>query len=154
MAEKKRLNHFLNDMLKLSCVKGFQHFATHMRGREEMICSIVNEPSMPIIQSATNSPAASFGHHQKREAFPMSQKQQRRLSGYGFINVGLPPASPSENEDVDESQTMFLIAGYSRYNRPYVWVSVYNPVAEFHLSFLVTSFCFLHPLDSYITSCK
>ncbi|CAI8051196.1 hypothetical protein GBAR_LOCUS28040 [Geodia barretti] len=98
MAEKKRLNHFLNDMLKLSCVK------------------------MPIIQSATNSPAASFGHHQKREAFPMSQKQQRRLSGYGFINVGLPPASPSENEDVDESQTMFLIAGYSRYNRPYVWV--------------------------------
>ena len=23
-----------------------------------------------------------------------------RLSGYGFINVGLPPASPSENEEV------------------------------------------------------
>ena len=32
---------------------------------------------MPIIQSATNSPATSFGYH-KREAFPMSHKQQRR----------------------------------------------------------------------------
>ena len=29
----------------------------------------------------------------------MSQKRQRRLSGYGFINVGLPPASPAGSED-------------------------------------------------------
>ena len=27
-------------------VQGFKHFATHMRGREEMVCSIVNEPSV------------------------------------------------------------------------------------------------------------
>ena len=31
----------------------------------------------------------------------MSQKRQRRLSGYGFINVGLPPASPAGSEDDD-----------------------------------------------------
>ena len=34
-------------------------------------------------------------------AILMSQKRQRRLSGYGFIDVGLPPASPSGTEEDD-----------------------------------------------------
>ncbi len=41
-------------------VQGFQYFATHLRGREEMVVSVINEPSLPILLSATNSPAASF----------------------------------------------------------------------------------------------
>jgi hypothetical protein len=28
----------------------------------------------------------------------ISRRTQRRLSGYGFIDVGLPPASPSDRE--------------------------------------------------------
>lgn len=28
----------------------------------------------------------------------LSARTQRKLSGYGYINVGLPPASPSERE--------------------------------------------------------
>ena len=27
-------------------LQGFKYFATHLRGREEMICSIINEPSV------------------------------------------------------------------------------------------------------------
>ncbi len=54
----------------------------------------------------------------------ISQKRQRRLSGYGFINVGLPPASPSGSEDDEDNSTLFLLAGYARYNCPYVWVSI------------------------------
>lgn len=40
------------------------------------------------------------------------------------MNVGLPPASPSERELLmpDDSTTVFLIAGYSKYACPYVWV--------------------------------
>ena len=36
----------------------------------------------------------------------MSQKRQRRLSGYGFINVGLPPASPAGSEDNEVKRMM------------------------------------------------
>jgi hypothetical protein len=58
----------------------------------------------------------------------ISRRTQRRLSGYGFIDVGLPPASPSDREidsTQDDNTTMFLIAGYTRYNCPYVWVSLF-----------------------------
>ncbi|EDO35217.1 predicted protein [Nematostella vectensis] len=46
------------------------------------------------------------------------------LSGYGFMDIGLPPASPSERDiDLkDDKSTLFLIACYARYNCPYVWV--------------------------------
>ena len=30
----------------ISLLQGFKYFATHLRGREEMICSIINEPSV------------------------------------------------------------------------------------------------------------
>ena len=47
----------------------------------------------------------------------ISGRTQRRLSGYGYINVGLPPASPSDREITphDELSTTFLIAAYARY---------------------------------------
>eukprot|EP00731_Ephydatia_muelleri_P030347 Em0021g870a len=113
----------MNDMLKVSCVKGFKYFVMHIRSREEMICSIINEPSVPILLSASNSPSNSFSAQEKRSPLIMSQKQQKRLSGYGFINVGLPPASPSGSEgDENDDYTMFLLAAYSRYNSPYVWI--------------------------------
>lgn len=102
----------------------------HLRGREELICSVINKPSIPILLSASNSPAVSMTQTSLKSSLPressaitLSHKLQRRLSGYGFINVGLPPASPSDEEiDFDESSTMFLIGAYSRYGQPYVWV--------------------------------
>ncbi|XP_065887840.1 uncharacterized protein [Dysidea avara] len=130
-ADKKKLQTFHNDLLKISCVKGFRYFAMHIRGKEEMICSIVNEPTVPILLSAFNSPASSFTQQNLKDSLPrnpdsfmLSHKLQRKLSGYGGINVGLPPASPSEGDLMvtDENNTMFLIAAYGRYNRPYVWV--------------------------------
>jgi hypothetical protein len=40
------------------------------------------------------------------------------------MEVGLPPASPCEHEEfeADDEATVFLIAGYAKYSRPYVWV--------------------------------
>jgi len=54
----------------------------------------------------------------------MSANTQRSLSGYGFMDIGLPPASPSDKDiDLkDDKSTLFLIAAYARYNCPYVWV--------------------------------
>lgn len=69
----------------------------------------------------------------------ISQKRQRRLSGYGFINVGLPPASPSGSDDGEENTTIFLVAGYARYGCPYVWVSEYNYTCSgFDLDYALT----------------
>jgi hypothetical protein len=33
-------------MLKMGTVKGFKHFATYLRGKEEMVISVVNEPQV------------------------------------------------------------------------------------------------------------
>ncbi|EGD72349.1 hypothetical protein, variant 1 [Salpingoeca rosetta] len=54
----------------------------------------------------------------------LSARTQRSLSGFGYMDVGLPPASPSDNEwlEEDQSVTVFLIAAYSKYSCPYVWV--------------------------------
>jgi hypothetical protein len=40
------------------------------------------------------------------------------------IGVGLPPASPrdQETQQRDENSTLFLLAGYARYNCQYVWI--------------------------------
>ncbi|KAL4220517.1 hypothetical protein ACF0H5_020916 [Mactra antiquata] len=54
----------------------------------------------------------------------LSVRSQMILSTHGVKDVGLPPASPSEGETLptDEKSTLFMIAGYGRYNCPYVWV--------------------------------
>eukprot|EP00058_Branchiostoma_floridae_P017829 XP_002603318.1 hypothetical protein BRAFLDRAFT_71388 [Branchiostoma floridae] len=66
-AEKKRLQAFLGEILRVGAIKGFQYFTLYLRGREELLCSIINELKAP-------------------------------------------------------DQTLFLIAGYARYNCPYVWI--------------------------------
>ena len=37
---------FLSEMLKMGTVKGFKYFAMYMRGREEMVLSVVNQPQV------------------------------------------------------------------------------------------------------------
>eukprot|EP00118_Oscarella_pearsei_P008692 m.46116 g.46116 ORF g.46116 m.46116 type:complete len:261 (+) comp33667_c0_seq11:52-834(+) len=129
--EKKQLQVFLSETFKLSCVKGFKYFVSYMRGREELVCKIVNEPRKLVTPSATPGCSLSGSFEtagaelpRNQQSFMISHRTQKRLSGYGFIDVGLPPASPSDREIdcADDNSTMFLIAGYGRYNCPYVWV--------------------------------
>ena len=47
-AYKRTLKAFLTEMLKMGSVKGFKYFAMYMRGREELILSVVNEPMVRI----------------------------------------------------------------------------------------------------------
>ena len=41
---KKKLQSFLAEMLRMGTVKGFKYFAMYMRGREEMVLSVLNQP--------------------------------------------------------------------------------------------------------------
>lgn len=128
MADAEKLAPFVSDLLRVGSVKGFKFFRFYLRGREELLITVMNQPRniTPL-----PSPASSFGERHLKEHLPRNQdslmisgRTQRRLSGYGYINVGLPPASPSDREITphDELSTTFLIAAYARYNCPYVWV--------------------------------
>ncbi|XP_064615084.1 uncharacterized protein LOC135479220 [Liolophura sinensis] len=135
-ALKKKLQTFLNDMLKFGTVKGFKYFSMYLRGREEMMINILNEPhnlgsrssepTSPCILPSDVNPSSSFTSHNlpyDTQSLLMSQRSQMALSGYGSQGVGLPPASPSEEEpSKDLNSTVFLIAGYAKYSCPYVWV--------------------------------
>lgn len=127
-------------MLKTGCLKGFKYFALSLRGREELICRVLNEPmSAEVLQYYTSSTSAkmksgssSFTFDEKGN-FPRNSgslilsidTQLKRDGNYGdLMDVGLPPASPSERDtDVqDNKSTLFLVAAYARYNYPYVWL--------------------------------
>ncbi|XP_066266640.1 uncharacterized protein [Branchiostoma lanceolatum] len=130
-AEKKRLQAFLGEILRVGAIKGFQYFTLYLRGREELLCSIINE-----LKPEAGVPLSTHICTEKSSDLPLnkSEKQgsslmlsigtQQRLSGLAHMNIGLPPASPSDKEitPVSSDQTLFLIAGYARYNCPYVWI--------------------------------
>ncbi|XP_028404992.1 uncharacterized protein LOC114527502 isoform X2 [Dendronephthya gigantea] len=138
--EKKKFQAFLGEILRTGCLKGFKYFALTLRGREELICRVLNEPMSPEVLQYYRSPASakmksgssSFTFDKPEnvprnsESLLLSQNSQlERYGNYGdLMDVGLPPASPSEKDvDVqDNKSTLFLIAAYARYNYPYVWI--------------------------------
>jgi len=94
--------------------------------------SFVAEPEAPAAEPVRHRLEWSLyrqdSSHCLRHSLMLSARTQRNLSGYGYIDIGLPPASPSEHEayeaqEADYGSTMFLIAAYSKYCCPYVWVS-------------------------------
>lgn len=134
---KKKLQCFLQEMLKMGTVKGFKHFATYLRGKEEMVISVVNEPQTQHRVYNTDSrresvmddgtdPSRSFNSQQlpyDKRSLLISLRSQMNLNINAPKGIGLPPASPSDKENnVDSDTTLFLIAGYARYSCPYVWV--------------------------------
>ncbi|XP_072034055.1 uncharacterized protein [Amphiura filiformis] len=122
-AAKKKLQNFLTEMLRVGCVRGFKYFSMYMRGREEMICTVLNEPLTPTSASPAMG-TTSEGHFNFEGSFTSSDLPFEQLSGLGYMDVGLPPASPSEREIIPmtDDRTVFLIAGYAKYSCPYVWV--------------------------------
>ncbi|WAR27876.1 hypothetical protein MAR_013580, partial [Mya arenaria] len=96
---KKKLQGFLTEMLKLGTVKGFKHFAMYMRGREEMVLSVVNTPQA-LSSSLPSNPVSIQSDHRKMRSLMLSMRSQVILSTHGVKDVGLPPASPSEEESL------------------------------------------------------
>ena len=156
-----------------------------LRGREELICRVLNEPmvglhymyiqysfaiekntcscnfyytiyfnflnflkSPEVLQYYTSPKSAKMKSgsssftFDKPESMPRNSEslllsrnsQLQRDGNYGdLMDVGLPPASPSEKDtDVqDNKSTLFLIAAYARYNYPYVWIrSNHNRIVQ------------------------
>ncbi|XP_076453665.1 uncharacterized protein LOC143288888 [Babylonia areolata] len=131
-AMKEKLDCYLVEAFKMGTLRGFQHFYMYLRGKEEMTLTVYHEPQIssrrcsilhnPTEISVGESLTASQLPYDK-QTLVLSQGTQMKLSGLKDKGVGLPPASPSDNEQSSASNTtVFLIAGYSRYSCPYVWV--------------------------------
>ncbi|PIK39771.1 hypothetical protein BSL78_23392 [Apostichopus japonicus] len=118
-------------MLAVGCVRGFKYFSMYLRGKEEMVCTVLNEPVTPRSSTPVSTEGGQVFFSGSQPELPVDQKDlmlsqgtQKRLSGYGYMDIGLPPASPSEREITPARQdsTLFLLAGYGKYSCPYVWV--------------------------------
>ncbi|KAL4213391.1 hypothetical protein AB4K20DRAFT_1886428 [Rhizopus microsporus] len=95
-----RLSWFLQECLTLGTLRGFRHFDTFMRGREELVLRVY-----PITQSPTCS-----------TLLPPEIDSRSMLP--------LPELISPLDEDLgrETERTVFLITGYAKYRCPYVWL--------------------------------
>ncbi|RUS91078.1 hypothetical protein EGW08_001206 [Elysia chlorotica] len=133
-ALKKKLQAFLCDLQYIGTTTGFRHFTSYVRGREEMVLAINNslegghagDFSLPSSRRQSVCPGDSLTSSQlpyDKGSLVLSHNTQLGLSGRREKGIGLPPASPAEQEsNIDSETTLFLVAGYARYSCPYVWV--------------------------------
>ncbi|XP_059831164.1 uncharacterized protein si:dkey-19b23.7 isoform X4 [Hypanus sabinus] len=103
----QQLQDFLGDLLILGSLQGFRYFQPWLRGREELLLSVVNKDlSWKIARGARvpiTSPTESHGFGLTPPGDPsplMPLRLQKRTSGNGQGDVGLPPASPCDHEVV------------------------------------------------------
>ncbi|XP_041093191.1 uncharacterized protein si:dkey-19b23.7 isoform X2 [Polyodon spathula] len=125
---KKQLQQFLGDLVLLGSLQGFQYFQPWLRGKEEMLLTVVNEdvgwrsPRFPGSVASSLS-SSSSGGCSVNVGVPGSEEPALLLSsrvGEGY----LLPASPSDHELAipEVNCTLFLLAGYAKYGRPYAWI--------------------------------
>ncbi|XP_057302608.1 uncharacterized protein LOC130636781 [Hydractinia symbiolongicarpus] len=156
--EKKKLQGFLRDILRIGCTKGFRYFSMYLRGREELLLKVQNEqlPCNPsdlefdqeVVTDVSNDDIDEEEEEEDKQSssFPekplpraydsmmLSKSTQRSISGFHFLDIGLPPASPCEADSLNAEthSTLFLLAAYGRYKSPYVWVrSNHNRLIRF-----------------------
>ncbi|XP_017565358.1 uncharacterized protein si:dkey-19b23.7 isoform X1 [Pygocentrus nattereri] len=142
--QKRRLQHFLADLAILGSLQGFRYFQPWLRGKEELLLTVVNEdlgwrsPGFPVSVASSftsstcsssysldsdydSSPLPGEGPQPKpRLQPPQAPRQQANKSN----DSHLVPASPSEEEIAvpEINCTLFLLAGYAKYGRPYAWI--------------------------------
>ncbi|XP_065104671.1 uncharacterized protein [Paramisgurnus dabryanus] len=143
--QKKRLQHFLSELAILGSLQGFHYFQPWLRGREELLLTVVNEDlrwrspgfavsvasnftsttcssSYSLDSDYASSPLAVEGPllQAKEKTPPSTQQQTPSRSG----DSHLLPASPSEREIAvpEINCTLFLLAGYAKYGQPYAWI--------------------------------
>eukprot|EP00667_Euglena_gracilis_P015760 EG_transcript_16425 len=99
------LEVFSLQCLKIGCLRGFKYFRCHLRGREELLVTVVDADSRAQGLDPARLP---------RKVLPV-------------VTGGHPPASPCDadspaNQSADPFELTFLIATYARYGRPMVWL--------------------------------
>ncbi|XP_047453697.1 uncharacterized protein si:dkey-19b23.7 [Mugil cephalus] len=154
--QKRKLQHFLSDLALLGSLQGFKYFQPWLRGKEELLLTVVNEdlgwrsPGFAVSRASSRSstsscnssdvsPSSSSPSLASRSSSPLpgeppgprdSQQSQAHTRTQPqtvrepSTEEHLLPASPSEREIAvpEVNCTLFLLAGYVKYGRPYAWI--------------------------------
>ncbi|KAK7909650.1 hypothetical protein WMY93_014334 [Mugilogobius chulae] len=153
--QKRRLQHFLADLALLGSLQGFKYFQPWLRGKEELLLTVVNEDlgwhspayvvsrassssssnnssdnspsssSLSLASSVCSSPLPGNPPRPPHSSSSTGAHQSRSDPVRDFHNEEhLLPASPSEREMAipEVNCTLFLVAGYIKYGRPYAWI--------------------------------
>ncbi|KAG7241605.1 hypothetical protein INR49_025525 [Caranx melampygus] len=153
--QKRKLQHFLNDLALLGSLQGFKYFQPWLRGKEELLLTVVNEdlgwrsPGFVVSRASSSaatsscnssdvSPSSSSPSVDSRSSSPLPgepagprdpqpqthTKRQPQTARDPSSEEHLLPASPSEREIAvpEVNCTLFLLAGYVKYGRPYAWI--------------------------------
>ncbi|XP_029113433.1 uncharacterized protein LOC114912137 isoform X1 [Scleropages formosus] len=128
--QRKRLAHFLSDLAVLGSLQGFRYFQPWLRGREELLLTVVNEdkgwcsPGFPVSAASSFSSSSSGSSGSPEASRSSSAAVSPPLSASRCQEAHLLPASPSEKEIAvpEMNCTLFLLAGYAKYGRPYAWI--------------------------------
>ncbi|KAM8897389.1 uncharacterized protein AB9W97_008810 isoform 2-T4 [Spinachia spinachia] len=154
--QRRKLQHFLGDLALLGSLQGFKYFQPWLRGKEELLLTVVNEDlgwrspgfvvsraspysSSSSCNSSEASPSSSSPSLDSRSSSPLpgerpgprgplsqscTKTQPCAVSEPNSSGEHLLPASPSEREIAvpEVNCTLFLLAGYVRYGRPYAWI--------------------------------
>ncbi|CAH2272655.1 Hypothetical predicted protein [Pelobates cultripes] len=113
--DKQRLDEFLCDLALLGSLQGFRYFQPWLRGREEILLTVINDDlTCPSLRSPASLSSDSSCHISISSYEPVASRGPALL----------PPASPCDREiAIPETHcTLFLLAAYAKYGRPYVWV--------------------------------
>ncbi|XP_072315007.1 uncharacterized protein [Eucyclogobius newberryi] len=150
LEQKRRLQHFLADLALLGSLQGFKYFQPWLRGKEELLLTVVNEdlgwrsPAYVVSRASSSSSSssdaspsssslslASSGCSSPLPGDPQQPRHNTRVHKSRaapvrdfHIEEHLLPASPSEREMAipEVNCTLFLVAGYVKYGRPYAWI--------------------------------
>nr|XP_015196119.1 PREDICTED: uncharacterized protein LOC107076591 [Lepisosteus oculatus] len=130
MEQKRRLQPFLTDLATLGSLQGFRYFQPWLRGREELLLTVVNEdlgwrsPGFPGSMASSPGSSSSSSTSSSGNAGDLSRDEQALLLSNRISEGYLLPASPSDREIAvpEMNCTLFLLAGYAKYGRPYAWI--------------------------------
>uniref|UniRef100_A0A3Q4M2J5 Si:dkey-19b23.7 n=1 Tax=Neolamprologus brichardi TaxID=32507 RepID=A0A3Q4M2J5_NEOBR len=126
--QKRKLQHFLGDLALLGSLQGFKYFQPWLRGKEELLLTVVNEDLVSFCRETGGFRCGSMSRNFLL-ALQVCMKLINHWSSFcshreACIEEHLLPASPSEREIAvpEVNCTLFLLAGYVKYGRPYAWI--------------------------------
>lgn len=150
--QSRKLQIFLTDLALLGSLQGFKYFQPWLRGKEELLLTVVNEdmgwrsPGF-VVSAASSSSSSSSTASSSSSTFSLASDGSSPLPQEPGARMLLPstlhtqkakpltnrdqssephllPASPSEGEIAvpEVNCTLFLLAGYAKYGHPYAWI--------------------------------
>ncbi|XP_034020166.1 uncharacterized protein si:dkey-19b23.7 [Thalassophryne amazonica] len=141
--QRRKLQHFLSDLALLGSLQGFKYFQPWLRGKEELLLTVINDdpgwrsPGFLVSRASSHSSCSSSNSSDvssssssstldSRTSSPLPEKPSDppQTTRVPSSEEHLLPASPSEREMAvpEVNCTLFLLAGYVKYGRPHAWI--------------------------------